>query len=133
MQLTIIKEDNFVSVDGEGLNFSFDLPSDIWAVQWNGTQGEVEFNNGSPNLSIDSLGEYQEVVDAFNTEKTRLETEQAQAEADVLAAMTYADHRATEYPTIEEQLDMQYWDSVNGTTTWKDTIQSVKDAHPKPE
>ena len=131
MQLTIIKEDNFVSVDGEGLNFSFDLPSDIWAVQWNGTQGEVEFNNGSPNLSIDSLGEYQEVVDAFNTEKTRLETERAQAEADALAAMTYADHRATEYPSIGEQLDMQYWDSVNGTTVWVDTIKAVKDKFPK--
>ena len=30
------------------------------------------------------------------------------------------------YPSIEEQLDMQYWDSVNGTTTWKDALAAVK-------
>ena len=49
------------------------------------------------------------------------------------AAKEYSRKRETEYPLIEEQLDMQYWDSVNGTTTWKDAIQAVKDAHPKPE
>jgi len=36
------------------------------------------------------------------------------------------------YPPIQEQLDMQYWDSVNGTTTWKDAIEAVKTEHPKP-
>jgi hypothetical protein len=37
------------------------------------------------------------------------------------------------YPTIKEQLDMQYWDSVNGTTTWVDAIAAVKAEYPKPE
>ena len=36
------------------------------------------------------------------------------------------------YPPIQEQLDMQYWDSVNGTTTWKDAIAAVKTENPKP-
>ena len=36
------------------------------------------------------------------------------------------------YPSIQEQLDMQYWDSVNGTTTWKDAIEAVKTENPKP-
>ena len=36
------------------------------------------------------------------------------------------------YPSIQEQLDMQYWDSVNGTTTWKDAIATVKTENPKP-
>ena len=36
------------------------------------------------------------------------------------------------YPSIQEQLDMQYWDSVNGTTTWKDAIAAVKTENPKP-
>ena len=36
------------------------------------------------------------------------------------------------YPSIQEQLDMQYWDSVNGTTTWKDAIAKVKADNPKP-
>jgi hypothetical protein len=45
---------------------------------------------------------------------------------------TYADNRAVAYPSIKEQLDMQYWDTVNSTTTWKDAIQAVKDENPKP-
>jgi hypothetical protein len=36
------------------------------------------------------------------------------------------------YPPIGDQLDMQYWDQVNDTTTWKDAIAAVKAAHPKP-
>ena len=44
----------------------------------------------------------------------------------------YARDRATSYPSIQEQLDMQYWDSVNGTTTWKDAIEAVKTENPKP-
>ena len=39
--------------------------------------------------------------------------------------------RKVEYPSIEDQLDMQYWDSVNGTTTWKDAITKVKTDNPK--
>tara|TARA_R100001510_G_scaffold53104_1_gene54393 strand:- start:1293 stop:1583 length:291 start_codon:yes stop_codon:yes gene_type:complete len=39
--------------------------------------------------------------------------------------------RVKAYPSIEDQLDMQYHDQVNGTTTWKDAIQAVKDANPK--
>ena len=35
------------------------------------------------------------------------------------------------YPSIGEQLDMQYWDSVNGTTTWKDAVAKVKLDNPK--
>jgi len=34
------------------------------------------------------------------------------------------------YPPIQEQLDMQYWDSVNGTTTWKDAIAAFKTENP---
>jgi hypothetical protein len=47
-------------------------------------------------------------------------------------ANAYKDQRATAYPTIQEQLDMQYWDGVNGTTIWADTIASVKSENPKP-
>ena len=34
--------------------------------------------------------------------------------------------RKVEYGQIEEQLDMMYWDQVNGTTTWKDHVAAVK-------
>ncbi len=36
------------------------------------------------------------------------------------------------YPSIGDQLDMQYHDKKDGTTTWEDAVQAVKDAHPKP-
>jgi len=43
----------------------------------------------------------------------------------------YETLRAAAYPSMAEQLDMQYWDNVNGTTTWADAIQAVKDEYPK--
>ena len=43
----------------------------------------------------------------------------------------YATLRQQEYPSREEQFDMIYWDKVNGTTVWEDTIQAIKDKYPK--
>jgi len=45
---------------------------------------------------------------------------------------TYKAQRAMAYKPLAEQLDMQYWDRVNGTDTWKQHIDAVKTAHPKP-
>ena len=53
---------------------------------------------------------------------------EVQAEYD---ANQYQRDRATAYPTIQEQLDMQYWDKVNGTTNWEDAIAKVKSDNPK--
>tara|TARA_R100001594_G_scaffold26497_1_gene51221 strand:- start:345 stop:650 length:306 start_codon:yes stop_codon:yes gene_type:complete len=36
------------------------------------------------------------------------------------------------YASLADQMDMQYWDSVNGTTTWKDHVDKVKSDFPKP-
>ena len=44
----------------------------------------------------------------------------------------YIQARQEAYGSIADQLDMQYWDSVNGTTTWKDHIAQVKADNPKP-
>ena len=43
----------------------------------------------------------------------------------------YKENRLKEYPPIEDQLDMLYWDSINGTTKWKDIISSIKSKYPK--
>jgi len=48
-------------------------------------------------------------------------------------ANEYARIRATEFPALAEQLDMQYHDQLDGTTTWKDAIAKVKSDNPKPE
>ena len=44
----------------------------------------------------------------------------------------YIQARQEAYSSIAEQLDMQYWDAVNGTTTWKDHVAQVKSDNPKP-
>ena len=44
----------------------------------------------------------------------------------------YKYKRENAYPDWKTQMDMQYWDSVNGTTTWKDAIAKVKSDNPKP-
>ena len=43
---------------------------------------------------------------------------------------SYSELRVIDYPSIQEQLDMQYWDGVNGTSTWADAIEKVKADHP---
>ena len=40
--------------------------------------------------------------------------------------------RKNAYGDLGSQLDMQYWDNVNGTTTWKDHVAAVKTANPIP-
>tara|TARA_Y100000591_G_scaffold269636_1_gene244210 strand:+ start:301 stop:597 length:297 start_codon:yes stop_codon:yes gene_type:complete len=49
-----------------------------------------------------------------------------------IAELTVIENRQNAYASIADQLDMQYWDSVNGTTTWKDHIAKVKSDNPKP-
>lgn len=44
----------------------------------------------------------------------------------------YIPPREKEYPTISEQLDMLYWDKMNGTNIWMETIQNIKMKYPKP-
>jgi hypothetical protein len=47
-------------------------------------------------------------------------------------AKQYQRDRKKAYPDIGDQLDMQYHDKKDGTTTWEDAVQAVKDANPKP-
>ena len=45
---------------------------------------------------------------------------------------SYKSKRRAAYPSYQEQLDMQYWDKKNGTTTWVDAITKIKTDNPKP-
>jgi len=44
----------------------------------------------------------------------------------------YKTARQEAYESVQDQLDMQYWDGVNGTTLWADHIAQVKADNPKP-
>lgn len=128
MNITIVKEDKVVMIDGEGLNFDFTLDDNIWAIQWNGTTGEVEYNDGAPNLTLESFSDYQYLVDGYNTENQRVADEEAQADADRITNMTYSEKRAEEYPEVVDQLDDIYHNGIDG---WKATIKVIKDKYPK--
>ena len=81
------------------------------------------------NSDIDNIEWMSE--DITQPSKTDIEAKIAEqkTEYDNLA---YARARAVAYASIQDQLDMQYWDQVNGTTTWKDHIAKVKSDNPKP-
>ena len=40
--------------------------------------------------------------------------------------------RAEAYPPWQEQLEMQFDDKANGTTTWDDAVNAIKTKYPKP-
>ena len=60
--------------------------------------------------------------------KADIEAKMVEVQADYDAKQYQRDRV---YPSIQEQLDMQYWDNVNGTTTWEDAIAKVKADNPK--
>jgi len=60
----------------------------------------------------------------INAEIARLDTEYTNNK--------YQRDRENVYPSIQDQLDMQYWDKKNGTTTWVDAVAKVKSDNPKP-
>ena len=80
-------------------------------------------------ISVDKAydKDYKEVTlvqSEIDAARTELNTEAAKVK--------YKTDRAKAYPSIEDQLDMQYWDKVNGTTKWQEAIAKVKSDYPKP-
>ncbi len=136
--LTIIKEDKFVAIDNEGYFLdAVSLPSNVHAIQWDGSAGWIEYNDGTANETIDSISAYSTITDDHATKKAAVAAErQAEIDADTALRATYGWKRqfddTTSYASIGDQLDQQYKDALNGTTTWKDGIAAVKAAHPKP-
>ena len=64
MRLIIIPSDKAIGIDGEffskiGEDLSW-IPSNIHAIQWYDTWGEVEYNDGSPNEKIEEYKQMNE-------------------------------------------------------------------------
>ena len=73
--------------------------------------------------------------EVYSNLKLNDDTATIPSEADVnakIAELNFVENRQDAYGSIADQLDMQYWDNVNGTTTWKDHIAKVKSDNPKP-
>ena len=94
---------------------------------------DIDFLN---DVKVESIGNDESIV-KWNIDLTQPTDAQLDSYEDSANAtenlVTILNNRKEAYPSIGEQLDMQYWDSVNGTTTWKDAIAQVKADNPKPE
>lgn len=49
------------------------------------------------------------------------------------AKIGYNRRRVKEYGSIQDQLDMLYWDKKHGTNKWMEHIDDVKQRYPKPK
>ena len=78
---------------------------------------EIDDKEGAKDKDGKSVTLVQSDIDAARVELNKLNYQRTRREA---------------YPSLEEQLDLQYWDQVNGTTKWKDAIAKVKADNPKP-
>ena len=69
-------------------------------------------NGTTPIPANEILAKQQELITEYNSKQ-------------------YQRDRAKEYPSIQEQLDLQYWDKINNTTKWEEAINAVKTKYPK--
>ena len=86
----------------------------------------------------DSAGAFDASGNSVSLDQSKIDSARATLDAEA-AAILYQKQRTGEagttdtiYASIGDQLDMQYKDAVNGTTTWKDHVAAVKAKYPKP-
>ena len=90
---------------------------------------------GGPFFYLEGEDEYENIkywqTDQEGFIKTPTKEEVEAETARLTPIFTYTKKRKEAYPSIQEQLDLQYWDQVNGTTKWKEAIDKVKADNPK--
>ena len=76
MKLTLIPDGKIIGIDGTFYeNVQQDLswiPSNVHAVQWSDSSGEIEYNDGTPNQIISELGIYSQAQTDYNNETQRV-------------------------------------------------------------
>ena len=127
--VALIAEENKIIIDGDSMSFDLGLDDNVWAVQWDGSKGHIEYNDGSPNKDITEFSEFESLAAKHTQAKIDAEAKVVADEKKRIDAMTYADKRKEDYPDIEDQLDDIYHNGIDG---WKATIKATKDKYPKP-
>ncbi len=79
----------------------------------------------------DGAGAFDSSGNKITLEQSKIDTARTTLNTEA-AAVKYKKDREAAYPSIGDQLDMQYWDKKNGTTTWVDAVAKVKSDNPKP-
>ena len=91
-----------------------------------------ETNSQEVLLMDEGSGAFISVWNVPEAQPTDAQLNALESEANELQALAIVnENRSVAYAQIGDQLDMQYWDQVNGTTTWKDHVESVKAQYPK--
>jgi hypothetical protein len=92
------------------------------------------YTETSPNVFQD--GNKSIPSDPGNRHYAQMLAEIEAGEAEIIAYVEpdpdYADLRRAAYGAWGDQLDMQFHDSVDDTTTWVDHVAAVKAENPKP-
>ena len=129
--LTIIKEDKFAAVDGVGLFLDeVVLPANVHAIQFDGTNGEIEYNDNTPNKAITSISDYSTITDNHSVKKAANDkADSGAATAQATLEATYGWKREQEYPTIEECVHAILDDDLAALQVKR---KAVKDKYPKP-
>jgi hypothetical protein len=84
--------------------------------------------NAEVNVSGDDINTIVWLNGTTPIPKADIEAKMVELQADYDAKQYQRDRV---YPSIGEQLDMQYWDKINGTNSWQDAINAVKTKYPK--
>ena len=82
MFITMITEDNSITVNGDNLTIPVSATSGEWAVQFDGENAEVEYTDKRPNEMIDAAtfyARYQTDIDAHAAERLALNEAEALA------------------------------------------------------
>jgi len=83
-------------------------------------------------LQNDGAGVYIAEWKSVQPQPSEAEIEAAHAEWQTEHdSQEYARNRATAYAPLGEQLDMQYHDQQDGTTTWADHVTEIKRRYPR--
>ena len=85
----------------------------------------------NPNAEFSILGDSIKGITWLNGTTPIADADIIAKETEIATRNAHITPREKAYPKIQEQLDMQYHDEVNGTTTWKDAIAKVKADNPK--
>ena len=83
-------------------------------------------------LQDDGDGVFIKEWNSASPQPTEAEIETADAEWQAeYDSKAYARARAEAYPSWQTQMDMMFHDQTEGSRTWLDAIEAVKEAHPK--
>ncbi len=120
MKLTIIPDGKIIGIGGTFYeNVQQDLswiPSNVHAVHWSDSSGEIEYNDGTPNQIISELGIYSQAQTDYNNETQR-----------VAAARDYWEELRTKRNQLLAETDYLALSDVTLSTDMRTYRQALRD------